>query len=120
MRPALAISWPVRSPSTPTSTSCTRRSRHGLWRPSMLGRRHLSGIESWMAVSAAIALGVLLAASTVAAHPLGNFSINRYAGIRLEPAAVEIRYLVDMAEIPAFQEMQEWGMNGQADQPEAT
>ena len=37
-------------------------------------------------------------------HPLGNFSINRYS--RLEPGAdyLSIFYVVDMAEIPTFQE----------------
>ena len=69
-------------------------------------------------VSAAVALGALLAAAPVAAHPLGNFSVNRYAAIRVEPEAVEVRYLVDMAEIPTFQEMQEWGVSAQADHPE--
>jgi len=44
------------------------------------------------------------------AHPLGNFSINQYAGIRITSEAVEIRYLVDLAEIPTFQEMQDWGI----------
>lgn len=39
------------------------------------------------------------------AHPLGNFTVNRYA--RIEPAAdaVRIAYAIDMAEIPTFQEM---------------
>jgi hypothetical protein len=37
-------------------------------------------------------------------HPLGNFSINRYS--RLEPGAdyLSVFYVVDMAEIPTFQE----------------
>ena len=76
----------------------------------MLGDRRLS---------AAVALGALLAAApvAVAAHPLGNFSVNRYAAIRIEPEAVEVRYLVDMAEIPTFQEMQEWGISAQANHP---
>jgi hypothetical protein len=30
-------------------------------------------------------LSVLLAAGVVAAHPLGNFTINHYAGIRVDP-----------------------------------
>jgi len=40
------------------------------------------------------------------AHPMGNFSINHYAGIRVGRDAIEIRYLIDMAEIPTFQEIQ--------------
>lgn len=60
--------------------------------------------------AAALALcivGMLLPATPrpVEAHPLGNFTINRYA--RLEPVAgaVRIVYALDMAEIPTFQEM---------------
>jgi hypothetical protein len=34
-------------------------------------------------VVAFIALGALLAPSTAAAHPLGNFTVNRFAGIEL-------------------------------------
>jgi nickel/cobalt transporter (NicO) family protein len=39
------------------------------------------------------------------AHPLGNFTINRYSGIVFTPGSVRILYVVDMAEIPTFQEM---------------
>jgi nickel/cobalt exporter len=43
---------------------------------------------------------VLLAPTLAAAHPLGNFTINRYAAIELTPGQVRIGYVVDMAEIP--------------------
>src|ERR1700730_6485578 len=48
---------------------------------------------------------LLLAASTAGAHPLGNFTVNRYA--RLEPSAAGLRivYAVDYAEVPALQEI---------------
>jgi len=39
-------------------------------------------------------------------HPLGNFSISQYSGIQIEPDAIAVRYFVDMAEIPTFQELQ--------------
>jgi high-affinity nickel-transport protein len=38
---------------------------------------------------------------------MGNFSINHYAGIRVERDAVEVLYIIDLAEIPTYQEMQE-------------
>jgi ABC-type nickel/cobalt efflux system permease component RcnA len=44
------------------------------------------------------------------AHPMGNFSISHYTGIRVEPAYIELRYIIDMAEIPTYQEMQETGL----------
>ncbi len=49
----------------------------------------------------------LAAPRAVEAHPMGNFSINHYAGIRVEPGAVELRYLIDLAEIPTYQEIQD-------------
>jgi nickel/cobalt exporter len=52
----------------------------------------------------------LVAPPTSLAHPLGNFSISRYAGLRLTQQAIELRYLLDMAEIPTFLELQESGM----------
>ncbi|BCL40181.1 nickel/cobalt transporter [Nostoc sp. MS1] len=39
------------------------------------------------------------------AHPLGNFTINHYAGVQIAPDGVGIDYVLDMAEIPAFQEI---------------
>lgn len=38
------------------------------------------------------------------AHPLGNFTISRYSRIELTPGLARIRYVVDMAEIPTFQQ----------------
>jgi ABC-type nickel/cobalt efflux system permease component RcnA len=56
-------------------------------------------MTGWLAI---LALALPLAAG---AHPLGNFSLNRYAAVRVEKGALAIRYVVDMAEIPAFQEI---------------
>ena len=39
------------------------------------------------------------------AHPLGNFTINRYSRIEPHTDRIYIRYVLDMAEIPTFQEM---------------
>jgi ABC-type nickel/cobalt efflux system permease component RcnA len=46
----------------------------------------------------------------IAAHPMGNFSISHYAGIRVRPGFIELRYLIDVAEIPTYQEMQATGI----------
>ena len=37
------------------------------------------------------------------AHPLGNFTVNHYAGIELAGDRVFVRYVLDLAEIPTFQ-----------------
>ncbi len=44
------------------------------------------------------------------AHPMGNFSISHFAGLRVGADSVEIKYILDMAEIPTFQEMQASGI----------
>jgi ABC-type nickel/cobalt efflux system permease component RcnA len=49
----------------------------------------------------------LVIADAAMAHPLGNFSINHYSGIHITRNTVEVRYILDMAEIPTFQEIQE-------------
>jgi len=38
-----------------------------------------------------------------AAHPLGNFTINHYAGLHITRDSVTVDYVLDYAEIPAFQ-----------------
>ena len=52
----------------------------------------------------------LVAPPTSLAHPLGNFSISRYAGLRIAQDVIELRYLLDMAEIPTFTEIQASGI----------
>lgn len=39
------------------------------------------------------------------AHPLGNFTINRYSGIEVATDEIVVHYVVDMAEIPTIQEL---------------
>ena len=51
------------------------------------------------------------------AHPMGNFSISHFAGLRIEADAIDLRYILDMAEIPTFQEMQTTGIVPAPDDP---
>src|SRR5919202_5688342 len=46
------------------------------------------------------------------AHPLGNFTINHYSRLQVSANAVRLRYVLDMAEIPTFQEKQLIDRNG--------
>jgi len=57
------------------------------------------------ALAVAVLTAGLLAslASLASAHPLGNFTVNRYSGLVLSPSEVRIRYVLDMAEIPTYQ-----------------
>jgi nickel/cobalt exporter len=41
--------------------------------------------------------------ATASAHPLGNFTVNRYSLIDVGRGSVSVRFVVDMAEIPTFQ-----------------
>ena len=45
----------------------------------------------------------LVASRSAAAHPLGNFTINRYAGIEVAGRDVYVQYALDVAEIPTYQ-----------------
>jgi nickel/cobalt transporter (NicO) family protein len=56
-----------------------------------------------LVVCAAVAVAAVLLPTTAAAHPLGNFTVNRYAGIVVTPGEIRIDYVVDMAEIPTVQ-----------------
>ncbi len=40
------------------------------------------------------------------AHPLGNFTVNHYSRVEVEKSQVKLRAVLDMAEIPTFQESQ--------------
>jgi nickel/cobalt exporter len=40
--------------------------------------------------------------TSVSAHPLGNFTINHYTGITVSRDGIAVRWVLDMAEIPAF------------------
>jgi ABC-type nickel/cobalt efflux system permease component RcnA len=40
------------------------------------------------------------------AHPLGNFSINQFSRVEIEKNRIRIRQVLDLAEIPTFQESQ--------------
>jgi ABC-type nickel/cobalt efflux system permease component RcnA len=49
------------------------------------------------------------------AHPMGNFSVSHYSRIEVSGAGTEIRYVLDLAEIPSFELLQQWGLS--ADSP---
>jgi ABC-type nickel/cobalt efflux system permease component RcnA len=49
-------------------------------------------------------LAALVLPALASAHPLGNFTVNRYAGVELSGGRVYVRYVLDLAEIPTFQD----------------
>ncbi len=64
-------------------------------------------------------IGVLLVPGLAAAHPLGNFTINHYTGIRVEPARILLDVVIDEAEIPAFQARLDFDTDGDGEVSDA-
>ncbi len=62
-------------------------------------------------------LALWLVATTAAAlaHPLGNFTINHLSEVTVRSGSVDVRYVLDMAEIPTYSEMRERSPSGKLD-----
>jgi nickel/cobalt exporter len=57
-------------------------------------------------LTAAVLVGLtalLLLPAPAQAHPLGNFTSNQYWGLRVSSAGVDVDYVLDLAELPAYQ-----------------
>lgn len=76
----------------------------------MSERRRLFGVL----LASLLVASVLLTPCSGLAHPMGNFSISHYAGLTLEATEIELHYLIDMAEIPTLQELQDSGLTPEA------
>ena len=72
-------------------------------------------LQGLFSVLAAIML--LFFPACASAHPMGNFSISHYSGITVGRGVVELYYLIDIAEIPTFQEMQQSGIEARPGDP---
>src|SRR5437763_11009189 len=66
-----------------------------------MGGKALRAIAAVGVVAVALFTGL---AGTAAAHPLGNFTVNHYARVEISAGTVRVYYVLDEAEIPAFQE----------------
>jgi nickel/cobalt exporter len=60
---------------------------------------------------------LILSSATSFAHPMGNFSVNHYTKLKIDQGWIAVRYLIDMAEIPTFQEIREFDITPKADDP---
>nr|WP_303709804.1 sulfite exporter TauE/SafE family protein [Kutzneria buriramensis]WKX07907.1 hypothetical protein Q4V64_10640 [Kutzneria buriramensis] len=63
-------------------------------------RRLFASAAAVLAAAGALAL---LPATTASAHPLGNFTVNRYDGLVAAPGELRVDHVEDLAEIPATQ-----------------
>jgi len=77
----------------------------------------INKLRSVIFITIATLLPTFLLPGFSTAHPMGNFSINHFSAIAVYPHTVRVTYIIDMAEIPTFQEMQETGLVAQPDDP---
>src|SRR6185295_7138786 len=54
-----------------------------------------------------VVAAALLAPAAASAHPLGNFTINRFARVEVAGHRLYVRYVLDLAEIPTYQARQD-------------
>ena len=54
-----------------------------------------------------VAAAALVAPVAAQAHPLGNFTVNRFARVEVAGHRLYVRYVLDMAEIPTYQARQQ-------------
>ncbi|MGW7753261.1 HoxN/HupN/NixA family nickel/cobalt transporter [Streptomyces violaceusniger] len=88
-------------PRTPTGdTRGTPPKRRTRWRLTAAG-----------VLMAAVAL-VVLPTGSAEAHPLGNFTVNRYDGLVVTPGTLRVDHVEDLAEIPSAQAKPEIDRDG--------
>ncbi|MEO8286494.1 MAG: high-affinity nickel-transporter [Chloroflexota bacterium] len=68
-----------------------------------------------LVASMLLLLSLAIAPRSASAHPMGNFSINQYSALTVGGDKVELRYIIDMAEIPTFQELSKLSANRTTD-----
>jgi nickel/cobalt exporter len=68
----------------------------------------------WLLPYLMVALAMLILSSPkeAEAHPLGNFTINHYSRLEFADEAAQVTYVLDLAEIPAFQQKRLLDTNG--------
>jgi nickel/cobalt transporter (NicO) family protein len=69
-------------------------------------------LKRLLVVVGVVVVGVVATPALASAHPLGNFTVNTYAGLRVAPDRVTVDYVVDMAEIPTLQRKPDIDRNG--------
>jgi hypothetical protein len=62
-------------------------------------------------------LTLLVAAPSSFAHPMGNFSVNHYSKISLDRDGIKLTYIIDLAEIPTYQELQQGNVTADVADP---
>ncbi len=76
-------------------------------------REHFRSTSTGCVIFALLALALSFsAARSCLAHPLGNFTINHFTRLEVERERLNLHFVVDMAEISTFQELQSADADG--------
>ena len=75
------------------------------------GRSNRTWLYRWALASLAALLALAVPLVTWA-HPLGNFTVNHYSRLEMSPGQARVFYVLDMAEIPTFQTIQQIDQDG--------
>jgi ABC-type nickel/cobalt efflux system permease component RcnA len=63
-----------------------------------------------------LSLPLFLIGGMLWAHPMGNFSVSHYSRIEVAAAGANVRYVLDLAEIPTFELLQQWKLDAGSSQ----
>jgi nickel/cobalt exporter len=74
--------------------------------------RHTARHRRLLLAVAAAAATLALVPAAASAHPLGNFTINHFAAVRVSPTGIALDVVIDRAEIPTFSERQRIDTDG--------
>jgi len=108
---------------------CRSRIRDAFWgtqapicrgrqvKPAMISNSPIRIARARLLTTLLVLCAVVAIPRVARAHPMGNFSINHYMKIVAGARDVELDYIIDMAEIPTFQETKERGLITNAGDP---
>ena len=105
------IRWVERATVRRLGSICWRLIQYGDGFRTRCMQRRGRRIRQFLAAIVAM-VAVFAFASPAQAHPLGNFTTNQYSGLRVAEGSGTIDYVVDYAEIPAFQQRSQLDSNG--------
>src|SRR5205814_9141500 len=98
-RKGARTSWPsvdIRASVRTGSLPAANQARHA-------GRRSAEVGEVKRLLVAFTGVAALALPAAASAHPLGNFTVNRFSRIEVAGPRVYVHYVLDLAEIPTFQ-----------------
>lgn len=75
------------------------------------------GSRGCRGITALFILVLCIATPRASAHPMGNFSVSHYAKITVDAKFVTILYLLDLAEIPTYQDIRQYSLTPSSTDP---